>query len=53
MYQSKKAARGLEKEFYEAIAAEEHTHQMTLVDYKEYIQDPAAWFVKTERPNFD
>jgi len=51
--QSKRAAQGLEKEFYEAVAAEEHVHHMTLLDYKEYIDDPAAWFVKTEHPSFD
>jgi len=51
--QSKSAASGLEKEFYEAVAAEEHIHHMTLLDYKEYIVDPAGWFVKTEHPSFD
>ena len=50
---SKNAAPGIEKEFYEAVAAEEHTHHMTLLDYKEYVDDPAAWFVKTEHPSFD
>lgn len=53
MDQSRKAAPGLEKEFFEAVAAEEHVHQMTLLDYKEYVDDPAAWFVKTEHPSFD
>jgi len=50
---SKNAALGIEKEFYEAVAAEEHIHHMTLLDYKEYVDDPAAWFVKTEHPSFD
>jgi rubrerythrin len=51
--QSKKAGKGPEKEFFEAVAAEEHQHQITLLDYKEYVDDPAAWFVKTEHPSFD
>jgi rubrerythrin len=53
MAQSKKAAHGPEKEFYEAVAAEEHQHQITLLDYKEYVDDPAAWFVKSEHPSLD
>ena len=51
--QSKNAAQGLEKDFYQAVAAEEHVHHMTLLDYKEYLDDPAAWFVKTEHPSLD
>ena len=50
---SKKAAHGSEQEFYEAVAAEEHQHQIALLDYKEYLDDPAAWFVKTEHPSLD
>jgi rubrerythrin len=50
---SKNVVHGLEKEFYEAVAAEEHIHHMTLLDYKEYVDDPAAWFVRTEHPSFD
>lgn len=50
---SKQAAAGPEKEFYEAVAGEEHEHQMTLLDYKEFLADPAAWFVRTEHPTFD
>ncbi len=53
MSQSKRAPRGAEKEFYEAVAAEEHSHHMTLLDYLEYLRDPAGWFVKTEHPSFD
>ena len=51
--QSKKATLNLEKKFYEAVAAEEHIHHLTLLDYKEFLDDPAAWFVKTEHPSFD
>jgi len=40
-------------EFYEAVAAEEQVHHQVLLDYKEYLSDPAAWFVKSEHPSLD
>ena len=51
--QSKKYARGVEMEFYEAVAAEEQVHHLVLLDYKEYLSDPAAWFVKAEHSSLD
>ena len=42
------AAKGPEKDFYEKIAGEERVHKLILVDYAEYLRDPAAWFVKAE-----
>lgn len=51
--QSKRAARGPEMEFYEAMAAEEQVHHLVLLDYKEYLSDPAAWFAKAEHPSLD
>ena len=51
--QSKRAADGAEIEFYEAVAAEEKVHHLVLLDYKEYLSDPAAWFVKSEHPSLD
>jgi hypothetical protein len=41
-----------EKEFYEQLA-KEREHELALVDYYEYLADPAGWFVKIERPSLD
>ena len=41
------------REFYQALAAEEKTHHLVLLDYYEYLKDPAAWFVKKEHPSLD
>lgn len=48
-----KAGRDAERSFYEAVAAEEKEHYLVLLDYYEYIQDPAGWFVQKERPSLD
>jgi rubrerythrin len=42
-----------EKNFYEAIAAEERGHYLLLTDYREYLIDPAGWFVKSEHHSLD
>ncbi len=42
-----------EKEFYGAISAAENEHRLALVDYLEFLSDPAAYFVKHERPSLD
>ena len=42
-----------ERDFYEALAAEEKAHHLALLDYYEYLKDPAAWFVKKEHPSLD
>ncbi len=42
-----------EKEFYETLAAVEQEHHLILLDYYEYLKDPAAWFVKSEHPSLD
>ena len=42
-----------EKNFYEALAAEERGHYLLLTDYREYIIDPAGWFVKSEHHSLD
>lgn len=39
--------------FYKALAAEERKHYLALVDYREYIVDPAGWFTKTEHHSLD
>ena len=42
-----------EKEFYETVAAEERGHYLTLRDYREYLFNPAGWFVEKEHPSLD
>jgi len=42
-----------ERGFYETLAAEEREHHLVLLDYYEYLKDPAGWFVKTEHPSLD
>ena len=42
-----------ERYFYEALAAQEREHHLILLDYYEYLKDPAAWFVKKEHPSLD
>ena len=50
---SKNAAFDTEKAFYNALAAQEKEHHLVLLDYYEYLEDPAAWFVKKEHPSLD
>ena len=38
---------------YKTEAAEEKEHHLVLLDYYEYLKDPAAWFVKKEHPSLD
>ncbi len=42
-----------ERDFYETLAAEERGHHTILLDYYEYLKNPAAWFVKKEHPSLD
>ncbi len=51
--QGKIATRDAERDFYHAVAAEEREHHLVLLDYYEYLKDPAGWFVKTEHPSLD
>lgn len=51
--QSKNTAYDAARDFYEALAAQEREHQLVLVDYYEYLKDPAAWFVSKEHPSLD
>ena len=46
--QSKNAIYDAEKNFYEALAGEEREHHLILLDYREYLKDPMAWFVAKE-----
>jgi len=51
--QSKDATYDAERDFYETVAGEEREHHLILLDYYEYLKDPAGWFVKTEHPSLD
>ncbi len=42
-----------EKGFYRNLAAEERVHELALIDYYDYLSDPAGWFVKKEHPSLD
>ncbi len=51
--QSRRTSYETERDFYETVAAEEREHHMILLDYYEFLRDPAGWFVKKERPSLD
>jgi len=51
--QSEKAAYEIERKFYQILAAEERSHYLALVDYREYILDPSGWLTKMEHPTLD
>ena len=50
---SENATYDAEKDFYETLAAEERGHHLILLDYYQYIKDPAGWFVAKEHPSLD
>jgi len=52
-YQSQNATYDAEREFYEALAAEEREHELILLDYYEYLADPVDWFTRTEHHSLD
>ena len=43
----------LERVFYQALSAQEKEHHLILLDYYEYLKDPAAWFVEKEHHSLD
>jgi rubrerythrin len=47
------AAYAGEKEFYEQVAIQEKEHHRVLLDYFEFLKNPAAWFVVKERQSVD
>ena len=51
--QLKTAAYGAERDYYSSLAAQEREHYLILLDYYEYLKDPAAWFVEKEHPSLD
>jgi rubrerythrin len=51
--QGESAAYDAERDFYQTLAGEEREHHLVLLDYYEYLKDPAGWFVKKEHPSLD
>ncbi len=51
--QAKNAPNEAERDFYEIVASEEREHHIILLDYYEYLKDPAGWFVKKEHPSLN
>ncbi len=51
--QSQTATHDAEKNFYEALASQESEHHRILLDYFEFLKNPAAWFVQKEHPSLD
>jgi len=51
--QATSATSATEKDFFEALAAEERGHQIALTDYLEFLQDPADWFTMKECHSLD
>ena len=51
--QSQNATYDAERDFYDTVAAEETGHHRVLLDYYEYLKDPAGWFVKHEHPSLN
>ena len=47
------ATSDIEKNFFNAISAEERGHYLALIDYKEYMSDPEGWFTRTEHHSLD
>lgn len=50
---SQVAAYPAEKDFYQALASQEREHHLILLDYFEYLKDPAGWFVTKEHHSLD
>jgi rubrerythrin len=42
-----------EKQLYEALAIQEGEHHRVLLDYYEFLRNPAAWFVQKEHTSVD
>ena len=51
--QTQNATYDAERDLYKTLAAEERGHYLVLLDYYEYLKDPAGWFVKKEHPSLD
>jgi rubrerythrin len=50
---SKKTTLDSEKQLYDALAMQESEHHRVLLDYYEFLKNPAAWYVQKEHTAFD
>jgi rubrerythrin len=50
---SGQAAYSAEKQFYEELAMQEEEHHRVLLDYYEFLKNPAGWFVQKEHHSLD
>ena len=50
---SGKATYDTEKQFYEELSIQEEEHHRILLDYYEFLKDPAAWFTQKEHHSLD
>jgi rubrerythrin len=50
---AEEATSSAEKSFYQALAAEERGHYLTLSDSYEYLTDPQGWLIKNEHWGLD
>lgn len=51
--QSQKATYDAERQFYKDLATQEEEHHRVLLDYYEFLKNPASWFVQKEHPSLD
>lgn len=51
--QGSQASYPAEQEFYQTLAGEEKGHSLFLLDYFEFLKNPAGWFVEKEHPSLD
>ena len=51
--QAGKATFETEKKYYEILVKEESAHHAVLLDYYEYMRNPAGWFTMKERHSLD
>ena len=50
---SAKTTHEAEKQLYDAVAIQESEHHRVLLDYYEFLKDPAAWYVQKEHTSVD
>ena len=50
---SKKTTLEAEKQLYESLAMQESEHHRVLLDYYEFLKNPASWYVQKEHTAFD
>jgi rubrerythrin len=51
--QAAKSGSDIVRKFLMIVSAEEQGHYLALIDYKEYMADPADWFTRTEHHLLD